>query len=113
VHAAVAAQIERWDHVESYWDHSLNLDLSNLMKNTSLGIHAGCMGGTWQALFFHILGIRLGQRELYLSKKHRKLPHLWSGIQAKILYQGQIYQVQVSSEGYVSLCKTKSTNKSC
>ncbi|MGK5083206.1 hypothetical protein WDW37_07850 [Bdellovibrionota bacterium FG-1] len=55
VHAAIAADLGLKQEAEHYWDESLNLDLQNLMQNTSLGIHLGCMGGTWQALFFHFL----------------------------------------------------------
>ncbi|MGZ3689663.1 MAG: hypothetical protein ACXVBW_15270, partial [Bdellovibrionota bacterium] len=36
-------------------------DLRNLMKNTALGIHIGCIGGTWQALVFHLLGFRYNE----------------------------------------------------
>lgn len=58
VHAAIAADIGLKEEADRYWDETLNLDLQNLMRNTSLGIHLGCIGGTWQALVFHFLGLR-------------------------------------------------------
>jgi trehalose/maltose hydrolase-like predicted phosphorylase len=58
VHAAIAAQIGNWDDAEHFWRMGLQLDLLNLMRNTALGIHPGNMASTWQALMFHILGLR-------------------------------------------------------
>lgn len=59
VHAAIAARIGYNADAERYWENALYLDLLNLMCNTSLGIHLGSIGGVWQALVFHMLGIRL------------------------------------------------------
>jgi len=55
VHAAIAAQIGDWGETDRFWRAGLQLDLQDGMRNTALGIHLGNMGGTWQALRFHIL----------------------------------------------------------
>ena len=106
VYASVAAQLGEWEVCMRDWQSALNLDLENLMKNTALGIHAGCLGGSWQALIFHVLGIRLGVNQLELSPWSRPpLPDVWRGLKAKVTYQSQVYEVIVSMEGQVQLCR--------
>ncbi|HXS27092.1 MAG TPA: HAD-IA family hydrolase, partial [Steroidobacteraceae bacterium] len=50
IHAAIAAQLGLRADAERYFRQSLWLDLSNEMGNSAAGVHAACMGGTWQAL---------------------------------------------------------------
>lgn len=57
IHSAIASRIGEHEFARTYWEAGLGLDLRNLMKNTALGFHAACAGGTWQALIFHILGL--------------------------------------------------------
>ena len=57
IHAAIAARAGHLEQAWTYWEQALKLDLHNSMKNTSIGIHIGCMGGAWQALLFHILKV--------------------------------------------------------
>ncbi|MCM2322122.1 MAG: hypothetical protein NDJ90_02560 [Oligoflexia bacterium] len=64
IHAAIASRIGEHEAASRYWQAGLNLDLLNLMKNTALGFHAACAGGTWQALVFHILGIEFQEDSL-------------------------------------------------
>ncbi|HAR43664.1 MAG TPA: hypothetical protein DCS07_13705 [Bdellovibrionales bacterium] len=63
IHSAIASRIGEHEFVQKYWQAGLNLDLMNLMKNTALGFHAACAGGTWQALIFHILGLQPGPEQ--------------------------------------------------
>ncbi len=101
VHAAIAARIGQWDQAQEYWDKSLNFDLRNTMHNTPLGIHVGCMGGTWQALVFHILGIRLTPNGPVTSSDPW-LPKSSDGVDFKLFYRGKSYPFRISSQRKVA-----------
>jgi alpha,alpha-trehalose phosphorylase len=94
VHAAVAAQIGKFKQAKMYWDKSLNFDLDNLMSNTALGIHAGTMGGAWQALIFHMLGMNFKNQMPVVNKNLTDLNRLGLGaINFKLTYRGKIYPI--------------------
>lgn len=58
VHAAIAGRLGLSREAEEYWRKSIYFDLDNVMRNTALGTHIGCMGAVWQAVVFHFCGIR-------------------------------------------------------
>jgi alpha,alpha-trehalose phosphorylase len=96
VHAAIAAQIGRIDEAKSYWERSLNLDLDNKMSNTALGIHAAAMGGTWQALAFHILGITLSDDGPRITRPLTEDALSFLGdTQLKLIYRGKRYPIHI------------------
>jgi alpha,alpha-trehalose phosphorylase len=100
IHAAVAAQIGRMDDAKSYWERSLSLDLDNKMANTGLGIHAAAMGGTWQALVFHILGITLSDDGVRIARPVTEDALSFLGdTRLKLNYRGKRYPVHVSKLG--------------
>lgn len=93
VHAAIAGQLGLAEIAKGYWDTSLNLDLSNLMRNTSLGIHLACMGGTWQSLVLHSLGVSFSNSGA--KPGVRAIPH-WmpegcSAIDFKLIFRGDVH----------------------
>lgn len=59
VHAAIAARLGFERDARRYFEESVNLDVLDLMRNTSFGIHVGNAGGAWQALILHALGYRI------------------------------------------------------
>lgn len=97
VHAAVAAQIGRRDEAESYWRKSLFLDLKDLMKNTSLGIHVGCMGAAWQSLIFHILGVHFDETGPILPERPwERLPRGCRSCRFQLNYRGKVFPIEIS-----------------
>jgi trehalose/maltose hydrolase-like predicted phosphorylase len=61
------------------------------MSNTALGIHAGAMGGTWQALVFHILGVHFtddGPRV-----RNENLSQELKNIKLKLQFRGKCYSI--------------------
>lgn len=102
VHAAIAARAGLADEAQTYWDQSLYFDLQNRMNNTALGIHTGCSGGTWQALVFHLLGIRLTDAGPVPSVgAWDSLP--CPEIELKLTYRGRRYPLKVSAKGRVAV----------
>lgn len=104
VYAAISGRLGKWRDCERYWNTAIYLDLCNLMKNTALGVHVGCMGGVWQCLIFHILGVTVTENRLTTtSASSRSVPALWKGVQTKLAFRGRLYQIQVNEGGAVEL----------
>ncbi len=95
VHAALAARLGIRDQAERYWRQSLSLDLSNVMGNSTLGVHPACMGGTWQTLIFHMLGVRFdddGPRTDPAAVE--RLPARWRSVALDLLWRGRSHRVE-------------------
>ncbi len=108
VHAAIAAQINEWEDCERYWNIAIQLDLNNSMRNTALGIHLGCMGGTWQSLVFHVLGIKpTGRQKTLMTTRVSPIPKFLRSLEMKMIEQGDYYSVTVDKEGAVTLCQSE------
>ena len=92
IHAAIAARIGRVDDALKYWRESLYFDLHNTMSNSQLGIHAAVLGGTWQTLVFHLLGVRLTESGCSFDHKAISLiPPEWRGLKLKLRYRNRSY----------------------
>lgn len=64
IFAIVAAQIGAWEKFLHYWRMTSFVDLDNLCANTDHGLHMAALAGSWQAMFFGLLGARMRHREL-------------------------------------------------
>lgn len=103
VHAAIAARSGLSQIAEKFWEESLNLDLTNAMSNTELGIHAAAIGGTWQALVFHMMGIEFGQNGIVINHRPEKqFPFQANGVRLNLFYRGKRYPVRVTKEGSIA-----------
>jgi HAD superfamily hydrolase (TIGR01509 family) len=95
VHAALAARLGLRDQAQHYWRRSLWLDLSNNMGNAALGVHAACMGGTWRALVFGLLGVRFGPDGPVLTPgTEARVPGTWNGVELRLQYRGRDYPLR-------------------
>jgi len=98
VHAAIAARIGNVDDALQYWKQSLYFDLHNKMSNSQLGIHAAAIGGTWQALMFHFLGVHFTEGGMDYNRNSVKLlPNEWDGLEVKFKYRSRIYSLLITS----------------
>jgi len=95
IHAAVAARLGLREQAERYFHQSLSLDLSNQMGNSASGVHAACMGGTWQALVFGFLGARLTDAGLMVPDATARLPEEWSSVEIELAWRGTRHAVRV------------------
>ena len=105
VHAAIAARIGKMDDALRYWRESLYFDLHNRMSNSQSGIHAAALGGTWQALVFHLLGVRPSEIWIQLSTKGPTalIPKEWNGLELKLKYRGRTYSLTLNSGKVVAM----------
>lgn len=95
IHAAVAARLGLREQAERYFHESLWLDLSNRMGNSAAGVHAACMGGTWQALVFGFLGARLTDAGVTGPDAAARLPEGWSSVEMELAWRGRRHAVRV------------------
>ena len=96
VHAAVAARIGLREDAERYWKQSLWLDLSNVMDNSALGVHAAAMGGTWQALVFGFLGVHFTDSGPQAhTRAAERLPSGWDSVELTLAYRGKSHALKV------------------
>jgi alpha,alpha-trehalose phosphorylase len=99
IHAAVAARLGLCEDAERYWRESLWLDLSDRMGNSALGVHPACMGGTWQALVFGFLGVRLTEAGPAPDPDAAaRLPAKWRAVALRLAWRGAVYPVEVAGE---------------
>jgi beta-phosphoglucomutase family hydrolase len=97
IHAALAARLGLREDAERYWRQSLWLDLSNVMGNSTLGVHPACMGGTWQALVFGFLGVRFtDQGPVPDPEAGARLPAKWRAVDLKLAWRGRAHRVAVT-----------------
>jgi beta-phosphoglucomutase family hydrolase len=97
IHAAIAARLGLCEDAERYWRQSLALDLSNVMANSTLGVHPACMGGTWQALVFGFLGVRFTEEGPVADPEAAaRLPASWRAVALTLAYRGRSYPIEVS-----------------
>ncbi len=95
IHAAIAARLGRRDDAERYFRQSLWLDLSDVMGNSALGVHPACMGGTWQALVFGFLGVRLTESGPVAGPDAgARLPEAWQSVSLKLAWRGGLHAVE-------------------
>jgi trehalose/maltose hydrolase-like predicted phosphorylase len=97
IHAALAARLGLRREAERYWRRSLWLDLSNAMGNSAHGVHAACMGGTWQAIVFGFLGVGFpAGSPTPAAEAGARLPDDWRSVDLKLAYRGRAHPVRAS-----------------
>ena len=96
VHAAIAARLGWQEEAERYWKQSLWLDLSNVMNNSMLGVHAAAMAGSWAALVFGFLGVHFDDRGVHAGPSAAaSLPDAWNSVTLKLRYRGHEYPMTI------------------
>ena len=99
VHGAIAARIGCRDDAIRYWEKGLYFDLTNAMSNTGLGIHAAAIGGTWQALVFHFLGVEFTSRGPRVRYPDRARALLGTNdIECNLTYRGRLHPIRLGDK---------------
>lgn len=96
IHAAIAARLNLREQSIHYWQQSLWLDLSNVMRNSTLGVHPAAMGGTWQALVFGFLGVEMTEQGPRVAEGcSTRLPKRWHSVSMQLQWRGQSFNLEV------------------
>jgi trehalose/maltose hydrolase-like predicted phosphorylase len=90
IHATVAARLGDTALAERYFRQAAEIDLADNMGNAAGGIHAGALGGLWQAVVFGFAGLHLGGE----SPEHRiSLPLHWRSLSMRIQWRRQWHEL--------------------
>ncbi len=86
IHAAVAARLGYTEKALAYFRQAAEVDLADRMGNVAAGVHAGALGGLWQAAAFGFLGLRLTSGGLAFAPK---LPAAWTRLETSLRWLGR------------------------
>jgi trehalose/maltose hydrolase-like predicted phosphorylase len=86
IHASLLARAGRVDEARDFLALSCRLDLDDLTRTSSEGLHVATMGGVWQALLFGFLGVRARDQGVSIDPR---LPERWRHVDVRFLFQGR------------------------
>ena len=102
IHALVAARLGDVVLAERYFRQAADIDLADKMGNAAGGVHAGALGGLWQAVVFGFAGLRpSGERPEHCSH----LPPSWRSVSVRFQWRGRPYEL-AAPEGVQEIPKT-------
>jgi kojibiose phosphorylase len=93
IHALVAARLGDMACAERYFRQAAEIDLADNMGNAAGGIHAGALGGLWQAAVFGFAGLRIGKDG---PEHHANLPPSWRSLLMHFQWRGQWHELALS-----------------
>ena len=98
----VAARLGDVVLAERYFRQAADIDLADNMGNAAGGVHAGALGGLWQAVVFGFAGLRpSGERPEHFSN----LPPSWRSVSVRFQWRGRPYEL-AAPEGVHEIPKT-------
>jgi kojibiose phosphorylase len=92
-HAIISAELGYHDKSYQYFMKSARIDLDDLGKNTTEGIHAAALGGTWQAVINGFAGMRIRDGKLAFNPH---LPEKWQKMEFKIKWRGETVDISIT-----------------
>lgn len=96
IHALLAARLGDMPLALRYFQQAMEIDLSDNMGNAAGGIHAGSLGGLWQAVVFGFAGLHLTDHG---PKHHPHLPPHWNRLSMQFRWQSQSHHLEVPAIG--------------
>ena len=97
VQSILAAEVGYRDLAREYFEHALFVDLADLHRNTSDGVHVASAGGVWTALVFGFGGMR--DHDGVLSFDPR-LPDDWPELSFPLAWQGSELDVTIRRDEF-------------
>ena len=95
VHALMAIEVADKSRTYRFFNTALHTDISNIHNNTNEGIHAACMGGTWQVLINGFAGVRIQRETLSINPK---LPRTWRKVLFTLHWRGSLLRLKVKND---------------
>lgn len=96
IHALVAARLGDVPLAERYFRQAAEIDLSDNMGNAAGGIHAGALGGLWQAAVLGFAGLRFTDEKA----EHRpNLPPSWRSLAMRFQWRGRWHELTLPESG--------------
>jgi alpha,alpha-trehalose phosphorylase len=90
--ASMAAEVGYQELAQRYFADALYLDLADLHRNTTEGVHIASAGGVWSALVFGFGGMRDADGQISFDPR---LPELWEGLSFPVTLGGTRIRVDL------------------
>ncbi len=94
IHAAMACECGYLQQAYNLFNLSLRTDISNIYGNTSEGIHAACLGGTWQTVIFGFGGVSFKKGKIFINPR---MPHTWRKMVFSLLVKGDVIKLELTN----------------
>lgn len=108
IYAILSAEVRNLDEAYKYFLIAARVDLDDNRGNADVGIHAGSMGGTWQAAIAGFAGMRIHKGKLAFNPR---LPKKWSKMEFRVKRRGDILNVVVSKDAIELALQTRDYSK--
>ena len=95
IHALVAARLGDTALAERYFRQAAEIDLADNMGNAAGGVHAGALGGLWQAAVLGFAGLRFSEDR---PEHHANLPPSWRSLSMRFQWRGQRHELTVPED---------------
>ena len=89
----MASDLGLHEKAVDYFQRALNVDTMNLIGNTSGGIHAACMAGSWSCVVSGFAGMKVVKGTLHFNPH---IPDGWDEYKFSVRYGGTTVQVNVT-----------------
>ncbi|MFC3300628.1 glycoside hydrolase family 65 protein [Arthrobacter agilis] len=103
VQSIIAAEVGYHDLALRYFLSSLFVDLADLHRNTSDGIHVASTGGVWSALVYGFGGMRDHGGQITF---HPRLPETWTAVTFRVMLHGTRLRVEVRQDAMTLTVET-------
>ena len=90
IHSIIANEIGYYDQAYEYFRNSAFMDIYDVKKNTSGGLHIACLGGVWMCVVNGFLGMRHYDKGIEFNVH---LPKAWTSCKCHINYKGSVIEI--------------------
>lgn len=94
VYALMAVDVGDRSRGYRFFHTALRTDISNINNNTNEGIHAACMGGSWQVLINGFAGVKIQKGILSVNPK---MPRIWRKVLFSLHWRGNLLRLEVKN----------------
>jgi kojibiose phosphorylase len=94
IYAIMAIDAGDKNRAYRFFHTALHTDISDIHNNTGEGVHAACMGGTWQILINGFAGVRVQKGILSVNPK---LPKVWRKVLFNLHWRGNLLRLEVKN----------------
>jgi len=95
MHAFIASEAGDLQRAYNFFNVAMRTDISNLYGNTSEGIHAASLGGTWQTLVFGFGGVAIRRSELFINPS---MPRSWRKLKFSVSWRDSLIKLQLTND---------------
>ncbi|GAA2180900.1 glycosyl hydrolase family 65 protein [Leucobacter tardus] len=95
VQSIIAAEVGYQDLAYRYFEHALRVDLDNLHRNASDGVHVASAGGIWMTVVQGFAGMRDAGRKLSFDPR---LPKHWGRLAFSLMWRGSRISVELERD---------------